>query len=97
MGVRIVHDHPNEVASDRDYVRVQACTDPDDDTVTLVTIQRVTEKVKATEPSESTAKVKTLVQGQRMSPDSAVGFAKRYAERKHIPVVYAEVENSTGM
>jgi hypothetical protein len=90
MSVRIVHEHPIDVHADRDYVHVQTCTDPNDDTVTLVTIQRVTEKLVAAPSSESTARVKTLVHHARMSPDIAVGLAKCYAERKHIPVIYTE-------
>ena len=88
MGVRVVHrqiDSPE----DCDYVHVRTDADPNDDTVTLATIKRITEKAVDAEKSPTT-RVKTLVKGQPMSPDSAVGLAKRYAERKHIPVVYAE-------
>ena len=90
MGVRIVHDHPVDDHADCDYLRVQTSTDPSDDTVTLVTIQRVTEKLVAASPDEPTVKIKTLIQRQKMSPSSAVGLATRYAERKQIPVIYAE-------
>lgn len=90
MSVRIVHEQPVDAHADEDYVHVQTCTDPNDDTVTLVTIKRVTEKRIAAAPDSPTTRVKTLIRGQRMSPDSALGLAKCYAERKHIPVVYAE-------
>jgi hypothetical protein len=97
MAVRIIHQPPVDTPQDRDYVRVQACTDPHDDTVTLVTIQRVTEKQRPAAPAESTAKVKTLVQRQPMATDIAVGLAKRYAERKNIPVVYTETDRPAGI
>ncbi len=94
MDVRIYRDQPVSGHAERDYVRIQTTTDPRDDTVTLVTIQRVTEKASTSRPDEPTAKVKTLVQEQPMSPDNALSFAQRYAERKHIPVVYAETQGS---
>jgi hypothetical protein len=90
MSVRILHEQPIDARAGGDYVHVQTCTDPNDDTVTLVTIKRVTEKPAAASPSEPTARIKTLVRDARMSPDSALGLAKCYAERKHIPVVYTE-------
>jgi hypothetical protein len=60
---------------------------PDDDTMTLATIERVVAK-----PHEGSwaRRVKTLVVRARMSADQALGLATRYAERKKIAVVYAE-------
>jgi hypothetical protein len=66
---------------------VHTCSDPVDDTVTLATIERVTDRVKDGAPKK---RVKPLVVRQPMSPDDAVGLATRYAERKHIAVVYAD-------
>lgn len=94
MSVRIVHQQVDS-PQDRDYVHVRTSVDPKDDTVTLATIKRITERLVAEESKSPTTRVKTLVEDQPMSPDSAVGLAKRYAERKHIAVVYAETEEQT--
>lgn len=89
MGVRIVHQQIDSPIG-RDYVHVRTSVDPNDDTVTLATIKRITERDIEEESKSPTTRVKTLVEDQPMTPDSAVGLATRYAERKHIPVVYAE-------
>ncbi len=90
MAVRIVQDDEPGTSSERDYVHVETCADPFDDTVTLVTIKRITEKPQPLAVPGPTSRVKTLVRRQPMSADSAVGLARCYAERKQIPVVYAE-------
>ena len=92
MGVRVIHEQPVDEALNQDYLHVRTVPHPDDDTMTLATIERITEKFRAAEPSEPTAKVKTLVQEQPMSPDTAVGLARCYAERKNIPVIFAETD-----
>jgi hypothetical protein len=56
----------------------------------LATIQRVVDKSDTAVQSKPKQYVKTLVMERPMSPDAALGFATRYAERKKIPVVYAE-------
>jgi len=94
MGVRIVHKQTDS-PEDRDYVHVRTSVDPSDDTVTLATIKRITERVVDQASKSPSQRVKTLVQKQPMSSGSAVGLAKRYAERKHIPVVYAETEDES--
>ena len=90
MAVKVVHEQPAHVEIELDYVHVQTQPDPLDDTVTLVTITRVMEKLDAEPSAEPTAKVRTLVSNQPMPAGEAVGLARCYAERKNIPVVYAE-------
>ncbi len=77
---------------DGDYVHVSTTVDPNDDTVTLATIQRITEKLAKSKERVSRVHVKTLVMEKPMAPNEAVGLATRYAERKGIPVVYAEMD-----
>lgn len=84
MVVRVVRQDGTEQCRDSDYVRVSASADPNDDTVTLATIERVVEK----KPSSY---VKTLVLERPMSIVEAVGLATCYAKRKKIPVVYTNV------
>ena len=88
MEVRVVCALPNARCAERDYVRVHTCMDPDDDTATLATIVRVVDKETA--GARIAKRVKTLIMRQRMSLDAALGLATRYAERKHIEVVYAD-------
>ena len=85
MEVRIVRHEQVQRCPEGDYVRVCTSGDPNDDTVTLATIQRVVDK----SPKQY---VKTLVMERPMSPDAALGFATCYAERKRISVVYTEFE-----
>lgn len=88
MSVRICEPPPSD-SPEQDFVRVHASTDPLDDTVTRVTIQRV--MATPGEPQkEPTRRVKTLITSLRMPPDVALGLATRYAESKRIPVVYTE-------
>jgi hypothetical protein len=93
MGVRVIRRNREQACPAGDFVRVSTCSDPNDDTVTLATIQRVVEKIDAIEPAEAAPRrfVKTLIHGRPMTPDAAVGFATRYAERKKIPVVWTEL------
>ena len=72
-----------------DFVRVRTHIDPHDDTVVLATIERVVEKVNLRRVDEPAWHVRTLVLEAPMTPDTAVGLATRYAERKQIPVVFA--------
>ena len=95
MGVRIVHEQPLGSPTSGDYVHVRTFTDPADDTVTLATIQRVVEKPAPAVRNGPKANVKYLLRRQPMSPDSALGFATCYAERKQIPVVFAELNEET--
>jgi hypothetical protein len=88
MSVRICNE-PLAGSPDKDFVRVEACPDPLDDTATLVTIERIVEMPPRATLREPTRRVKTLVTGSRMPADIALGLATRYAERKRIPVVYA--------
>jgi len=82
MGVRIVANDSLDECPTTDYVRVRTYAAPEDDTVTLATIQRFVEKTNG-----EAWKVRTLLEEQPMSAAEAMGFATCYAERKHIPVV----------
>ena len=89
MTVRIVPERDSSERPGSDYLKVSTCSDPLDDTVTLATIQRFVER----QPPDASAKrvrVKTLVLRRPMSQDEALGLARCYAERKHIPVVYTD-------
>lgn len=89
--VRIVKGSMVETDSSSDFVRVSASADPEDDTVTLATIQRFVARPVAR--NNSPWRIKTLIQQQPMSWDEAVGLAACYAKRKHIPVVYTDNGN----
>jgi hypothetical protein len=91
MEVRVVCQESTEPCPAADFVRVSTCSDPNDDTVTLATIQRVVEKNDAKKIGHRWH-VKTLIMEQPMSADEALGFATRYAARKNIPVVYTEFQ-----
>jgi hypothetical protein len=90
MEVRVLSALPSPSCPDKDFVRVHTCSDPNDDTVTLATIERVTDKTA--EDATPTRRVKTLVGRRPMSADAAIEFATSYAERKQIPVVYSDPE-----
>jgi hypothetical protein len=94
MEVRIVRREQQQCCPETDYVRVCTSFDPNDDTVTLATIQRVIDKSDGGPQSKPKRIVKTLVMEWPMSPDAALGFAACYAERKKIPIVYAEIEQT---
>lgn len=87
MDVRIMSALPSSSCPENDYVRVQTYSDPGDDTVTLATIERITDRLK---DGTLAKRVKPLVVRQPMSQGAALGLATSYAERKHIPVVYTE-------
>jgi hypothetical protein len=88
MEVRVLNALPAMGGPEKDYLRVHTCSDPEDDTVTLATIERVTDKT--VETASTTTRVRTLIERQPMSPDAALELATSYAERKQIPVVYAD-------
>lgn len=88
MEVRIVRDASAEECGDADFIRVSTSSDPNDDTVTLATIQRVVHRSEAAAAAKPAHKIKTLIMKQPMSVDAAVGLATRYAERKNISVIY---------
>ena len=87
MGVRIVADDSLDDRTTTDFVRVRTYSAPEDDTVTLATIQRFVEKTNG-----EAWKIRTLVEEQPMTPDQALGLATCYAERKNIPVVVSDVD-----
>jgi hypothetical protein len=90
MEVRIVRQDSVQTSPATDFVRVSTCSDPNDDTVTLATIQRVVEKPADTKKPGPKWHVKTLIMERPMTADAALGFATCYAARKGIPVVCAE-------
>ncbi|MEO8465623.1 MAG: hypothetical protein ABI640_09810 [Gammaproteobacteria bacterium] len=86
MEVRVLHALPTVGRFEKDYLRVHTCSDPANDTVTLATIERVTDKTVVAR--STTTRVRKLVERQPMSTHLALELATSYAERKHIPVVY---------
>ena len=88
MSIQIVNEDNEKLSDTGEYIAVRTCKDPFDSTMTLATIERVVEKTVVKKPTDSAWHVKTLVNEKPMSPDAALGFATRYAERKHIPVIY---------
>jgi hypothetical protein len=92
MEVRVVRAQSIGACPETDYVRVHTYSDPLDDTITLATIERVVEKANAAATRQPNApkRVKTLVTRAPMSPSDALVLATSYAERKKIPVVYAD-------
>ena|SRR5690606_18134955 len=88
MEVRVISERSPAERPEADYVRVETWCDPEQDTVTLATIQRVVHKVRARSDG-ATQSVRTLVQQLPMTPDEALGFATRYAKRKKISLVLA--------
>jgi hypothetical protein len=87
MEVRVLNTLTVVGRPEKDYIRVHTCADPDNDTVTLATIERVTDKT--VESASTTTRVRMLVERQPMSSDAAIELATSYAERKQISVVYA--------
>ena len=85
MEVRVLSAPLSSGCPEQDYIRVHTDTDPLDDTVTLATIERVTDRSKG-----KVKRVKTLLARVRMSVDAALGLATSYAEWKQVPVVYAD-------
>lgn len=90
MEVRIMREASQEECKDADFIRVSTSADPNDDTVTLATIERIIDKSNGRKRPTPARKIKTLLTNQPMSVDAAVGFATRYAERKNVPVIYTD-------
>ncbi len=92
MHVRIVNDRSVEAVAEPDYLRVHVAPDPDDDTVTLATIERITAwgSEEAALRKKCAQQVRPLVVNCPMSPEDALVLAKRYAEHKNIGLVLAE-------
>lgn len=91
MAVRVVSGGQCEAAMpEGDYLQVRTRTSPEDDTLTLATIQRCVDKGGDVDATGTTWKIRTLVADQPMTRDEAMGFATRYAERKNIPLVVTD-------
>jgi|GEM_PF-2479371 hypothetical protein len=92
MDIRVVEERSTPTLSEPDYVRVQVFPDPEQDTMTLATIERVVCK-----PDEKRAslirRVKKLIENQPMTRDAALGFARLYAARKRIKLVLTAEES----
>ncbi len=96
MAVRIVEENASP-SCEADYVRVSAWCDPEQDTVTLATIQRVVHRDRDAPPAACAQRIKTLVAEQPMSPDTALVLARSYAERKGIPLVVSDIKVQRGV
>lgn len=81
-----------ELSLEQDYLHVYTWTSPEDGTVTLATIQRYTDSGEEIDEGGTTWRIRTLLANHPMSRDEAMGFARRYAERKHIPLVVTDSE-----
>lgn len=92
MSIQVVRDEQRIPGHTNEYVSVRVQADPLDDTQTLATIERIVEKRVVRDPADSPWHIRTIVCDQPMSPDAAIGFATCYAERKQIPVVYANTD-----
>jgi hypothetical protein len=88
MTVKVLPENLGPDTARQDYVRVSTCRDPLDDTVTLATIERVTQK-RAPRDSEP-VHIKTLLTRQPMTEDAALVLATSYAERKNIEIVFTD-------
>jgi len=91
MDIRVVDERSVPAAPEPDYVRVRVFPDPEQDTMTLATIERIVCK-----PDEKRAsliqRVKKLIEKQPMTRDAALGFARLYAKRKRIKLVLTAEE-----
>jgi hypothetical protein len=92
MDVRVLPMNARDSANTGEYLAVRTHNDPADDTVTLATIQRVGERAAIEKPSDPHWRVRNLVVNYPMSVETALGFATRYAEFKHIPVIFTAVD-----
>jgi hypothetical protein len=92
MDVRVICALAPWDRPETDYVCVRTSPVAYDDTIVLATIERVIDK-DGGEPAERTSltkRIKTLVARRPMTTDAAFVLATSYAERKKIPVVYAD-------
>jgi len=87
MIVRIIQEESPRNDDEGEYLHVRTFAAPDDDTVTLATIERLIDKNYGLEQAEPAWRVKTLVLEKPMTADEAVGFATCYAERKGIGTI----------
>jgi hypothetical protein len=87
MAVRIIQEERPHRDSEGDYLHVRTFAAPDDDTVTLATIERVVDKNFGRGRAGPAWHVRTIVLEKPMSPAEAVGFATCYAQRKGISVI----------
>ena len=90
MDDRVICEQTEQGCADADFVQVCTSSDPNDDTVTLATIQRIVDKSSGTIETGQNWYIKTLIMEQPMSLVDAVSLARCYAERKNIAVVYSD-------
>ncbi len=94
MAVQIISRGSLEGKSlEEDYLHVFTWTSPDDESVTLATIQRHIDSGEEVDEGGTTWRIRTLLANHPMSQDEAMGFARRYAERKNIPFVVTDSED----
>ncbi len=82
----------DDMSLEQDYLHVYTWKSPDDDSVTLATIQRYIDSGEDVVEGGTTWRIRTLLANHPMSRDEAMGFARRYAERKNIPFVVTDSE-----
>ncbi|HEX5420904.1 MAG TPA: hypothetical protein VFY39_12965 [Gammaproteobacteria bacterium] len=87
MGVKVIQSGTSAACSAADYVRVSAWCDPEQETLTLATIQRVVRRSQDGQAPSKARRIKTLLAKQPMSPDDALVLARCYAEHKQIPLI----------
>jgi len=92
MDIRVMDERSVPTPPEPDYVRVRVFPDPEQDTMTLATIERIVVKPGETRPSLS-QRVKKLIEKQPMTLDAALGFARLYAARKRIKLVLKAEES----
>ena len=91
MAVRIISRGAlDDLSPEQDYLHVYTWTSPDDAAVTLATIQRYIDSGEEVDEGGTTWRIRTLLANHPMSLDEAMGFARRYAERKNIPLVVTD-------
>jgi hypothetical protein len=86
MEVKVIDERSLADAAEADYVRVLVSPDPEQDTMTLATIERVVCKASV-KPTSPATRIKRLIERQPMTRDAALFFAKLYAARKRIGLV----------
>jgi hypothetical protein len=72
------------------YLQVYTWKSPDDESVTLATIQRYIDSGEEVVEGGTTWRIRTLLANHPMTRDEAMSFARQYAERKNIPFVVTD-------
>lgn len=91
--IKVIDEGSTPALSEPDYLRVHVYSDPEQDTMTLATIERVVVKPDE-ERTSLTRRVRKLIEKQPMTRDAAVVFARLYAARKGIGLVLTAEESA---